>query len=78
MSPRVEAIEASEFAIAFASYIEGDMGLLIVLVVMAGPWSSESRRRNMEEHQHGSDPGVYDWRLEAFGGGLRVMVRAGD
>ena len=35
MSPRVEAIEASEFAIAFASYIEGDKGLLIILVVMA-------------------------------------------
>ena len=37
MSPRVEAIEASEFAIAFASYIEGDTGLLIILIVMAEP-----------------------------------------
>jgi len=33
--PRVEAIEVSEFAIAFASYIEGDTGLLIILIVMA-------------------------------------------
>ena len=33
--PRVEAIEVSEFAIAFASYIEGDTGSLIILIVMA-------------------------------------------
>ena len=33
--PRVEAIEVSELAIAFASYIEGDTGLLIILIVMA-------------------------------------------
>ena len=31
----MEAIEVSEFAIAFASYIEGDTGLLIILIVMA-------------------------------------------
>ena len=40
--PRVEAIEVSELAIAFASYIEGDTGLLIILIVMAvhplHPW----------------------------------------
>ena len=35
MSPRVEAIEASEFAIAFASYIEGDAGVRMILVVTA-------------------------------------------
>ena len=33
---RVEAIEVSEFAIAFASYIEGDTGLSIITIVMAG------------------------------------------
>ena len=31
----VEAIEVSEFAIAFASYIEGDTGVLIIPIVMA-------------------------------------------
>ena len=31
----VEAIEVSEFAIAFASYIQGDTGVLIILIGMA-------------------------------------------
>ena len=31
----VGAIEASEFAIGFASYIEGDTGVLIILIGMA-------------------------------------------
>ena len=33
---RVEAIEVSEFATAFASYIEGDTGVFIIPIVIAG------------------------------------------